>query len=48
MDFLHEIMNFCENKAKFFVWTGSARRLALLVGLAYKFSDPSLLVGETG
>ena len=48
MDVLHEIINFCDKNAKFFVWTSSARRLALLVGLAYKFSDPFLLVGETG
>lgn len=31
-----------------FVWTPSARRLALLTSLAYKFSEPFLLVGETG
>lgn len=31
-----------------FVWTPSARRLALLTALAYKFSEPFLLVGDTG
>lgn len=31
-----------------FVWTPSARRLALLSGLAYEFKEPFLLVGETG
>lgn len=31
-----------------FVWTPSARRLALLTALAYKFNEPFLLVGDTG
>lgn len=31
-----------------FVWTPSARRLALLTSLAYKFNEPFLLVGDTG
>ena len=30
------------------VWTGSMRRMAVLVGQALKFGEPVLLVGETG
>ena len=30
------------------VWTYSMRRLAVLVGQALKFSEPVLLVGDTG
>ena len=48
MDVLQEIITFSDQNEKYFVWTSSARRLALLVGLAYKFSDPFLLIGETG
>ena len=33
---------------KNFVWTPTARRTALLVGQAYKFNEPFLLIGETG
>lgn len=48
MKVLKDIQLFCQKHAKNFVWTPSSRRLALLVGLAYKFDDPFLLVGETG
>ena len=48
MNILNEIIIFCKQSGNLFVWTGSARRLALQVGLAYKFCDPFLLVGETG
>ena len=48
MNILNEIISFAEAQAPGFVWTSSARRLSLLVGLAYKFNEPFLLVGDTG
>ncbi|XP_070274183.1 LOW QUALITY PROTEIN: midasin [Myotis yumanensis] len=37
-----------ESKFSHIVWTESMRRLAVLVGRALKFSEPVLLVGDTG
>jgi len=43
----HKAIHECA-ELKNFVWTPTARRTALLVGQAYKFNEPFLLVGETG
>jgi MoxR-like ATPase len=49
MNVLNEIMEFSNKKAlKKIVWTKSAKRVALLAGLAYKFNEPFLLIGDTG
>ena len=49
MNVLDEIMEFSNKKAlKKIVWTKSAKRVALLAGLAYKFNEPFLLIGDTG
>ena len=49
MNVLKDVMAFSNTKEfKKFVWTNSAKRVALLAGLAYKFNEPFLLIGETG
>ena len=45
---LKQIMQFSAEHFPAFVWTTSARRVALLAGLAYRFNEPFLLIGETG
>ena len=50
---LEQLMQFSltesgDAELKNFVWTASAKRTALLAGMAYKFNEPFLLVGETG
>ena len=42
------LANSPDTELKNFVWTPSAKRTALLAGMAYKFNEPFLLVGETG
>ena len=48
MDVLKHIMSYAAVNFPSFVWTSSAKRVALLAGLAYKFNEPFLLIGETG
>jgi midasin len=48
MRILDKIVSFASIHFKTFVWTPTARRLALLTGLSYYFNEPFLLVGETG
>lgn len=48
MRVLENIIEYSRKNFQNFVWTPSAKRVALLTGLAYKFNEPFLLVGETG
>jgi midasin len=48
MSILGDIENYVRLNDSNFVWTQTSRRLALLAGLAYKFDEPFLLVGDTG
>ena len=48
MSLLEQIGSYARYNFPEFVWTPSAKRLALLTGLAYAFNEPFLLVGDTG
>lgn len=48
MSLLERIQAYGSQNEPEFVWTPSAKRLALLSGLAYTFNEPFLLVGDTG
>ncbi len=48
MTLLERIGSYARETFPEFIWTPSAKRLALLTGLAYSFNEPFLLVGETG
>jgi midasin len=48
MSLLNRVHTFARANTPDFVWTPSAKRLALLTALAYCFNEPFLLVGETG
>jgi midasin len=48
MALLERIGNYARQHFPEFIWTPTAKRLALLTALAYSFNEPFLLVGETG